>query len=203
MPKYEFAIAVRDEVDHTPGKFRKNEGDIISIRLHPRNCGRRVIDESLVVIVECAEEPLKLKTKLRAPLWENGLVEGVDFRDIEKEDGVDPVQYPDKDYVWNIKAEKPMKRPRQEAKRRYKIPLSILPDIDIVKTQNKFCIYQPYKRASQLVEKFDGKKGRHYLETKDVDCSGFGIGTEQEIVFQWSALDNLVIDKYTNFYVGP
>ena len=209
MPKYEFAIAVNDE----PEAHRKNEGDIISIRSYPRNCGRKVIDEYLVVIVECnASDPRVLKQRLRAPLWENGLVEWVDWREFQTrksrplkpgEDDVDLELYPPEEYVWDIKAGKPMERPRREAKRRYKIPLSVLGNIDLAKVQNKTYIYQPFKKASQLVEKFDGKDGRYDLKVQDVDCVATGMSAEQEVVFQWSAVDNLVVDKYTNSYVEP
>lgn len=201
MPKYELAIAIADKPDHTPGKFCKKEGDISSIKPYPRNCGRKVIDEYLIVIVECNKA--EIKTRLRAPLWANGLVEGVDFRDIEKEDGLDPIVYPSQDYVWDIQANMPMKRPKELAKRRYKIPLNILGNIDMAKVQNKIYIYQPFKKASQLVQKFDGINSPYDLKIKDVDCTASGIGTEQEVVFQWSAIDNLVMDKYTNLYVKP
>lgn len=212
MPKYEIAIAVKDEPDHTLGKHRKKEGDIISIRLYPRNCGRKVIDEYLIVIVECSIDYPVLKQKFTGPLWEVGLVEWVDFRDFHTrkarplkpgEDDVDLTVYPPNEYVWDLTNEKPIKKPKRLAKRRYKIPLNMLGNIDLAKVRNKKYIYQPFKKASKLVEKFDGKNGNHYLETKDVDCVASAIGAEQEIVFQWSVVHNLVIDKYTNLYVEP
>jgi len=201
MPRYEIAIAVKDEIDHTPGKFRKKEGDIISVRSYPRNCGRKVIDEYLIIIVETNKS--EIKTRLRQPLWQDGLIENIDFRDIDKDDHLNPKIYPDKDYVWDIQAQQPMKRPEQLAKRRYKIPLSIFGNIHMGKVQNKTNVYQPFKKASQLVEKFDGKDGRYLLKAKDVDCKGIGISAEQEVIFRWSATNNLVIDKYTNSYIEP
>ena len=199
--KYEFSIAVKDESK----KHRKKEGDIISIRSYPRNCGRKVIDECLIVIVECDNEnQVELKTKLRQPLWKHGLVEGIDFREIvHRDDNLDSIVYPAEDYVWEIQAEQPMKWPKKVAKRRYKIPLALLGNIDLTKVKDKNYIYQPFKKASQLVKKFDGKEHRHYLKVEDVDCAATGIGAEQEVVFQWSALDNLVMDKYTDSYIKP
>lgn len=204
MPKYEFAIAVKDEVDYAPGKVRKKEGDIINLKPYPRNCGRKVIDEYLIVIVECSQTNHKaLKQKLTLPLFEDGLTEDVDFREICPEDDLDPLAYPPPDYVWDLQARMVIKRPKMLAKRRYKIPLSLLGNIDLAKVRDKTCIYQPFKKATQLVSKFDGENGNHFLEEKDVDCSAPGISSGQEIVFQWSAVENLVVDKYTNFYEAP
>lgn len=211
MPKYEIAIAVRDETDYTSGDWliaagnhRKQEGDIISMKPYPRNCGLKVLDSALVIIVECSKSDRKaLKQKLTRPLFENGLVEDVDFRELATEDGLDYVVYPKKQYVWDRQARMPIKRPKMIAKRRYKIPLNMLGNIDLVKVRNPTYIYQPFKKASQLVEKFDGKGANEFLEEKDVDCVALGVSKEQEKVFQWSQLNNLIMDKYTNSYISP
>ncbi|OEU68449.1 MAG: hypothetical protein BBJ57_02470 [Desulfobacterales bacterium PC51MH44] len=119
------------------------------------------------------------------------------------EDDIDLDLYPMKEYVVDMKTGKPMLRPAKIAKRRFKIRLASLGNIDMAKVQNEEYIYQPFKKASQLVEKADGLNGRYKLETKDVDCVSTGIGAEEEKVFQWSPLNNLVVDKYTDTYVSP
>lgn len=208
MPKYEFAISVKNELEHTVGKVKKKEGDIIGLRPYPRNCGRKVIDEYLIVIVECpaahhTQAHYAMKQKLTAPLWENGLVEWVDFERLDKDHGVSLMQYPRRDYDWDIQAAKPIKRVLKVAKRRHKIPLNILGNIDMAKIQNKSYVYQPFKKATQLVKKLNGLDGNKYLSIQDVDCVATGIGAEQEVTFQWNMLDNLVMDKYNNSYIAP
>lgn len=204
MPKYEIAIAVKDEDDHMVRVFRKKEGDIISVRPYPNHWGRKSIDEYFVVIVECAVDSLILKQRLTEPLWENGLIWGIDFRKLEYDrHHVDQVQYPVSEYCWHIKNQRPIKRPKMQAKRRYRIPLDRFAILDKAKVQNKKYIYQPFKKASQLVQRFDGLEGRHYLEKKEVDCVAPGIGEEQEFVVLWTNTNKVVMDKYTNSYIGP
>jgi hypothetical protein len=79
------------------------------------------------------------------------------------------------------------------AKRRFYIPLSNFAIIDSVKMKNEQYAYQPFKKASQVVEKFDGKNGNYLLKTTDVDCVAVGIGAEDEIVSN----SNIIVDKFT------
>lgn len=95
-----------------------------------------------------------------------------------------------------------MLRPVELAKNRYRIPLDILGNIDLSKVRDKTKIYQPFKKASQLVQKFDGKEGRRLLSVDDVDCAATGIDKEQEITFQWDSQNNLVKDKLNDSFIG-
>jgi hypothetical protein len=50
--KFEMAVAVVDEADLASGHKRKKQGDIVAIRPHPWNWGRKEVDEYLIVIAD-------------------------------------------------------------------------------------------------------------------------------------------------------
>lgn len=52
MAMWEFAIAVRDEDDLPSGHKRKKEGDIIAVKPHPWEWGRKEVKEYLIVVAD-------------------------------------------------------------------------------------------------------------------------------------------------------
>lgn len=222
MPKYEFSIAVKDE----PEPHRKKEGDIVGVHPKRPSAGRKVLDEYLLIPFECTLSLNELCLKLKVPLYNADLKNGIDFRDIEDEDA-DMDKYPGDLYVWDIKAEKPLTRPTRLARNRYRIPFSLLGSLDFNKVRDGKAIYQPFKKVSELISKFQAnpfykvsfdisqlkQKITKIADTnstatpKDVPFLIYGsapdIGEEDEKVFKWDALNDLVQDKYTNGYVLP
>ena len=201
MPKYEFAIACRDELE----AHRKKEGDIVAVRPYPWNWGRKEIDAYLIVIIECNKTIDEMKKLFQQRLYEGGLIYGEDFRAFGAEDGtgIDYSVYPPKEYAWDIKNSKIISFPTKIAKNRFSISLSKFTNIDLAKIQDKKKIYQPFKKAAQLVSKFDGLNGNHLLNVQDVDCAGIGIDSETEISIKWKKNDSLIKSNFDNTDVNP
>ena len=194
MPKYELAIAVVDELDHTPGLTRKKEGDIICVLPYPTDWGRKVIDEYFIVIVETDATLEEMKRFQKKRLYRD---KKTSFLVTEK------------DYENAIAPETGTKLPtdfEMAAKSRYVIPFpSIQPiaPLDINKVRNKTYIYQPFKKASELVKHFDGKKSKYLLTVNDVDCAAGLISAEQEFSINLDTLPAIIFDKYENKKVKP
>jgi len=47
--------------------------------------------------------------------------------------------------------------------------MAIMPDFDIISMLNSHRIYQPFKSASGLIRRFDGREGRHAVAASEVD----------------------------------
>lgn len=161
MPKYEIAIAVTDEADLASGHKRKKEGDIIAVCPYPWNWGRKEIDRYLIVIVESTDD-LETMQNLTIPATAEGYTDAEQLLD---ENGM--LSYT------------PL------GKRRYSIPLSVLqqgwlPDLDLVKVRDKNYIYQPFKSATQLTQKFDGENGNYLLDTGSVDTATSTLKSNEE-----------------------
>lgn len=176
MPKYEIAIAVTDEQDLPSGHKRKKEGDIVSVRPYPRNCGRKVINQSLVVIVE-SNATFQEMLNLTAPLYTDGLLER-----------------PESEILQGIEV-KPI------AKHKYMIPLDIikngwLPDLDLSKVRDKGKIYQPFKSDVQLVQKFDGMNGHRILIRSEVDTQSAYAAKNVELVIDINEKVSFAFDKH-------
>lgn len=173
MPKYELMLACADE----PEAHRKKEGDIISVRPYPCNWGKKVIEQYLIVIIETEEDIETMRATYEMALYKDG------------SDG----ELPD-----SIKL----------AKNRFQIPLSIIKegwitDLDLHKVRDKNYIYQPFKRASQLTARFDGKEGRHLLNGPDVDCISEVSMANNEFVVDTKEEVSLIWDKYKQSYKYP
>jgi len=151
MPQFNFVISVADkETSMLSTDIRKREGDIITVKEPGKNYGWKVIDEYLIVPVNVVVLITKLKAEgvLKRSLYENGKVDGIDFRDINPDrDGVDK----ESGMVWDIKAEKKIAEPKRLAKNRYQIPLTSLGDIDLEKTRDIKTVYQPFLKESFVV----------------------------------------------------
>jgi len=158
--KYELAIAVADEQDTSPndqypnGAKRKKQGDIISVRPHPWNWGRKEIDQYLIVIINS----------------------DIDYEELR------------------VELETNRTNP-EDIKNKYKIDFTelkkLLPELDMEKVEDKNKIYQPFKKATQLVEKFDGIGANHALGTQFVDC---GDDSEKEKDLP-KTVSNLIYNK--------
>jgi len=151
MPRYNFTIAAADKVQPMGvWDTRKREGDIVTVKETGRPYGWKVIDEYLIVPVNVGVLTTNLKVKgvLTRSLYENGKVDGIDFRDIDSDrDGVDK----EPGMVWDIKAEKKITEPKRLGKNRYQIPLTSLGDIDLEKVRDTRTIYQPFLKESFVV----------------------------------------------------
>lgn len=117
MAKFEFAIAICDEVE----SHRKKEGDIIAVKPYPWQWGKKELDQYLIVVMEGLTE--EEAHKLCIPHF----ITGTDC-------------YPPDD----------SERPKNLAKRRFKIPLDTikdgwLPSMDLEKVRDKTDKYQPLK----------------------------------------------------------
>lgn len=181
--KYEIAIAIVDEQDLASGHKRKKEGDIISVRPYPRNCGRNAIDAYLILIVE-SNDNLDTMLKLTVPWYDDG------------------TEWPpsDDDYDWHC-----INPPEKLGKHRFTIPLNVIkngwmPDLDLNKVRDKNYIYQPFKSDVQLVQKFDGIGTHKTLETKDVDTYSAYADKNVELVIDMNEQVSFVYDKYKESY---
>jgi len=210
MAIFEFPIAVADE----PEAWRKNEGDILSVRPYPWDWGRSEIDAVLIVLISIPDIYFtdgELRAFFREPQYADGEILGYDFRDINYSlDKINRQFFPSKSFVIDLNNHqgdyfgiKP--RPVKVAKRRFKIVLNdLLPyGINLNKVRNKKYIYQPFKKASQVVNPFDGLEGRHLLKAKDVDCKTALIDTEVENFIVWNDTNSVVYDKHLSAYVSP
>lgn len=199
MSKYELAICVVDE----PETLRKKEGDILAICAYPWNWGLKEIDQCLIVIVEFITSMSihELRRKFKGFLYTNGLEYGFDFCELIYEDrGIDPKDYPDSEYDWDLRNDKPILKPTIVGKHKFNVPLTGLGSIDLTKVRNKNYKYQPFKKASQLVQKFDGKGKNKSLSLAEVDC---GLSPEVEVSKPWEVGVNLIKNKHTNLYIQP
>lgn len=195
--KYELAIAVVNEADHTSGLTRKKEGEIVCVKPHPSHWGRKAIDEYFIVIVETAatlKEMRKLSAKRLYRYKSNGLpVTEEDYMELTNPE---PPAAPK-----NIYSDFEMM-----AKNRYAISflkIQTILTLDLDKIRNKTYIYQPFKKASQLIEGFDGIDGRHLLTGKDVDCKTDVVNKEQEFIINLDTLPAIIFDKYINKTIKP
>jgi len=165
MAKYELAVVVADEDDLPSGHKRKKAGYILAIKPYPWDWGAKEIKNHIIVIFESIEPYEKLQRFLLRPLYEDG-----------KE--VDEFSYP---------------VPAPIAKRRIFLMLSkikeLKDDVDLIKTADKNYIYQPFKKVSQLIQKFDGQNGNRYLTSGDVDC-----GVDPEIEYSILEADDIFED---------
>jgi len=192
MPKYELAIAVVDELDHTPGLTRKKEGDIICVLPYPTDWGRKVIDEYFIVIVETNATLEEMKRFQKKRLYR------------DKKTGF---LVTEEDYQIATGPETGTKTRtdfEMAAKSRYTIPfLSVQPivSLDMNKVKNKTYIYQPFKKASELIKPFENTE--YYLKLYDVDCTAGVISAEQEFSINLDTLPPIIFDKYENKKVKP
>ena len=125
--KIEASIAVSDQQSMmNPQDIRKREGDIISIVEAGRPKGFKTIDEYLTVPIEteATQSLTEIQQVLKMPYYKGGKIPSIDFTGEE---------------------------PPIVAKNRHQIPLSKLGDIDLEKTKDIRCIYQPFLRESAIV----------------------------------------------------
>ena len=128
MAKWEFAIAVRDEVDLPSGHKRKKEGDIIAVKPHPWQWGKREVNVYLIVIADNLIE--QEAHSLCQAHYEDGILQ----ENINIDNPVDIV-----------------------GKRRYSIPLSIIkngwiPKMIIPDVRDLRKIYQPLKNENIVID---------------------------------------------------
>ena len=197
MPKYELAIAVIDEQDHAPGLTRKKEGEIVCVKSHPAHWGRKAIDEYFIVIVETnatLEEMQKFHAKRLYRFKSNGLpVTEEEYFELTEAEPPNTSEYLPSDF-------------EMAAKNRYAISFSDIQSmaaLNMSKVQDKHYIYQPFKKASQVVQGFDGINGRHLLTEHDVDCRSGSITAKKEFSFNLDTTQAVILDKYTNTMIKP
>ena len=166
--KYEILIA-----NERPEKHQFDEGDIVAIRPHPWNWGAKEIDQYFIVIVD---------TDLSLAEMQNFTVRnffGVSTK--EQESSVfETVGIP-------------------ISKRRYQIKLTdiksrIISDLDLAKVRDVSVKYQPFKAEAKLVQKFDGIKGNHLIDAKDVDCASLFVSKDAETAVNL-LVENIIFDK--------
>lgn len=202
MPVYDFCIAVTDEIE----SHRKKEGDVIAVRPHGWNWGRKEIDAYLIVPIECEEPDINvLRDYFERPLLENDHVEGVTFRAIFPSiDGQEIFNQYGLTHVIGIPCGKLKLRPKILGKNRCKIPLDCLGKIDLAKVRDKTAIYQPFLMASHVVAKFDGLHDNQLLTVSEVDCVAEDIKADEEKAFKWLTIfDQIVIGKKDGAYLAP
>lgn len=130
--KLEFIIAVADKMPVMDiSDVRKREGDVVGVVPPDKDIGFKVLDEYMYVPVylPIVVADTTVRNRLVAPYYEGGKVFGVDFA--TSEENIDP--------------------PPKISKFRHKIPLNILGDVNLVKTRDTKCIYQPFLRESRII----------------------------------------------------
>jgi hypothetical protein len=182
MPIHEFLIAVIDEAEGN----RKKEGDIIAVRPHPWHWGRKEIDGWLIVIVESIKTLEEMRTLGAQPIYrdtkDGKLMSAQEVLTIARPNGSRPVE------EFEV-----------ITKNRYQVSFADVvancPSLDLAKVRDERKIYQPFKRASQLIEKLDGLEGRRLVRIEEVEASTGAIGAEDEVCIDLHALP--IFDKFT------
>jgi len=164
MAKFELLIAANDEADLATGHKRKKEGDIVAVRPHPWNWGRKEIDNYLVVIIESNMTIRELRTMCEESLLrkksDGTIITRTAFSILEQDGGANIDDY------------------EKYSKRACKIDLADLkaevPDLDLDKVHDRNLKYQPFKSAKQLVHKFSD------IKEADVDTVSSMAGKDHE-----------------------
>lgn len=232
MPKYEFLISVRN----SPNPLGVREGDIVGVLMNTGGkIGRKEMDGWLIVPIKVPNglSVQDLWEKFKVPLYEGGLFEWVDFRDIDfEEDAVEPI-YPNNLYSWHINTSMIIPKPAMLSKYRYKIDFGrfATSNLNFSKVRNEKIIYQPFLKKSRIINMsyLTSSKGHYFVRVKngkhklvktyqdknsksDVVPIGVeyeiytdtpSIGNEIEKVFKWKEGVNLIQDKYDNSWVYP
>jgi len=128
MPKWEFAIAVRDEDDLSSGHKRKKEGDIIAVKPYPWQWGKKEVANHLIVIVDNLTE--EEAHTLCQQYYEGGRL----AQDIQPGENVKII-----------------------GKRRYNIPLETIkkgwePSLDESSVRDITKVYQPLKERETVID---------------------------------------------------
>ncbi len=195
MPKYELAICVVTEPNHRTDTKRKDEGDIIAIRPYPWNWGVKEIDECLIVIIETARSYEVLRNLIRQSVYK---------------DKVNNVVVKQGDYEELTNPET-RTRDRNEFEMAHKNRFQIshakvkerLSDLNLTKVRDKLLRYQPFKNATQLVQKFDGLNNNRFLQISDVDCHSIHANNNAEFSINLDNIPAVILDKYTGQLVKP
>ncbi len=164
MAKYEILIGGKDQTE----AHRYNKGDILAIRPHPWNWGAKEIKIGLVVIAESTKTMDEMKT-YEDFIFEHDIskaqIKGNEYRQ-KREAGTDAGYKLKRKCINNIDLVELRKT---------------ITDLNDTKMEDKAVIYQPCKKASQLVQKFDGLNGSRLVEEKDVDTVSSVAAKEAEI----------------------
>lgn len=124
MAKWEFAVAVRDEVE----PHRKKEGDLIAVKPYPWQWGRKEINAYLIVVLDGLTKDEA--HRLCAPLYEDGSLEQPD------PEISDP----------KIMAKRRFKIPLETIKNGW------LPSLDLERVRNIKDVYQPLKETETVLD---------------------------------------------------
>lgn len=188
MPKYEFCLSIRDEVDHTPGKVRKKEGDIVTVREWSWMWGSKEVDEYFIVIAETVTDYHTLRRHISHRLYQH-----LSTSDIWDSEEVDAAIHAETETMANFVA---------YAKNRYKIDFTNIAvsvtDLNMTKLQDPLYIYQPFKSAIQIAAPFDGLNNNEYMEPGDVDSFSTVADTNVEFSFNMDAISAIILDKKTD-----
>lgn len=152
MAVHNFHIATFDKPNFG-NMLTHDEGDIVNVRPQGSEIGRKVLDYYLIIPVSISIEILSenLMSRLHTPLYEDGSIEGKDWRNIFDEDNIDPSSYPNNQYVIDTKTSLPRLRPEKVAKLRYQIALSDLGDVSLTLAGDPHIIYQPFLTEDRLI----------------------------------------------------
>lgn len=168
MALYEVAVVIKNGPDTHTSIIGKRQGDIVAVKPYPWNWGRKEIDEYLIVIFETTrsvEQVYKTEESVYLYTKNDSLISQAEANALEALNDM---------------------RFKLVYKNRFSIPLAKvldhITDLDLDKVENKLWIYQPFKKASQLVDKFDGKNKNRLLSLLDVDTYSIAADIEQEFV---------------------
>ncbi len=178
MAKYEILIAGRTE----PEAHRKNKGDILAVRAHPWNWGKVEIGIGVVVIVE-SSKTLEQMQDYECNIYEHKTTK---------------VQLPYCQVAKMAEAE----HDEYKVKKKCAFNLDIvelkktMADFDDAKAANFGIKYQSFKKASQLIQKFDGKGSNRLVNDADVDTICSSAGKETECVIDFNDNASLIKDNF-------
>lgn len=172
MPIHEILLKIS-------GKGKAAEGDIIAVRPHGFNWGLNEIKHFLILLVFDNRTTDELSKLCKRPLY-------IDGREIEEINEAQEACF-DMGILFI--------EPEKAVDFRFKIDIEDLkilnPELNLTKVREN-TIYQPYKKASKLIEKFNGKKGNHKLTVANVNA---GWMVEQEIIIGGNDFKNLFKEK--------
>jgi len=149
MPEYQAVVAVSDHPE--PGNIiGKRRDDIQSFyEIRRGQMGRMDLCLALAVPVKTIILP-EVEDKLNSMrYYDGGLVEDVDFREIEPEDNISAI-IDRKMNVYNIKTQSVITRPDKLSKNRFQIGID-KSSLDIAKLEDPDIIYQPYQKLNDIL----------------------------------------------------
>lgn len=179
MAKYELRLSNKDKSEG----YRNKLFDVTAVRPYPWNWGLREIKEYLIVIVDVNKTFSEMVALYEDDIMvHTGTLEKVTRRSIIDLPKEEKAQY------------------ALFQKNTHKVPAaeitSAMPGINLLDVADDTKIYQPFKKKTELVKKFNGLNNNHLVLEKDCITSVGAIGDNDEVSINIDVNKNFVEKKF-------